>query len=84
MALAFEFVAESATEESLLAYLRSLADLNVGFERAMGRYVALDLEPGADIDAVRDRLDAAVADGVLEYETCEARVAGSFDDAPEP
>jgi hypothetical protein len=40
------------------------------------------LEPKADITEVRRRLDGLEAAGVLEYETCEARIAGSFDAAP--
>ena len=77
------FFAEAVSDEARLDYLRSLADLHVSFERATARYVALDLEPGADMDAVRARLDRAQAEGILEYETCEARVPGSFDGAPE-
>ena len=69
-------------EETRLARLKSLAPLKVSYERCRERYFALDLEPDASIDAVRDRLDEWQRDGVADYETCEARVPGSFDDRP--
>jgi len=77
------FFQDSVTEEERTRHLRSLDDMHVTFERCKERYYALDLAPEASIDAVRDRLDEFAAGGVLEYETCEARVDGSFDDAPE-
>ena len=76
------FFAEAVADGARLTYLQSLADLQVSFERATGRYVALDLKPGVETERVRARLDRAQEDGILEYETCEARVPGSFDDAP--
>ena len=69
-------------EEDRIARLRSLEDLHVSFEGANERYFALDLEPAASIDAVRDRLDVWEREGAIGYETCEARVPGSFDAAP--
>lgn len=76
------FCSEDTSEEECLARLRSLADLGVSFERFGARYFALDLEPETSVDAVRARLDDWEREGAIEYETCEARVAGSFDDAP--
>jgi hypothetical protein len=61
--------------------LDSLADLHVSYEGASPKYFALDLEPDADIAAVRARLDLEEANGTLEYETCEEKVPNSFDDA---
>ena len=63
-------------------YLDDLAPLHVSFERCSTRYYALDLEPEASVDQVRRRLDAWESESVLAYETCEARVDGSFGDAP--
>jgi hypothetical protein len=77
----FASSSESVTEEERLQHPQSLNELHVSFERCSERYVALDLEPEANIDAVRDRLDQFQGDGVLDYETCEARVPGSFDAA---
>ena len=63
--------------------LDSLRVHHVSYERCSDRLVALDLEPGADIDDVRDILDAWTDDGLAEYETCEERIAGGFDARPE-
>ena len=41
-----------------------------------------NVEPEGDYAAVRAQLDEWEAAGLLEYETCEARVLGSFDDRP--
>lgn len=74
---------EATAEARMLELLRSLKPLAVSFERGGARYFALDLEPEASVDAVRDELDRWEAEGVLGYETCEERVPGSFDEAPE-
>lgn len=73
------FFEEAVEENERLRRLKSLADFHVTFERCNDRYFALDLEPAADLDAVRDRLDSWEAQGIAEYETCEARMPGSFD-----
>lgn len=76
------FFQEDVEEATRLERLRSLAPLHVSFERCSARYFALDLEPDADFDAVRECLAVWTQEGVADYETCEARVQGSFDDAP--
>ena len=76
------FFGDDVAESDRIAHLSALQGLHVTFERCSARYFALDLEPEADIGEVRERLDALEAAGVLEYETCEARVPGSFDAAP--
>ena len=73
---------DNIAEGDRIAHLSALNEWYVTFERSGPRLFALDLEPEADVDEVRRRLDALVTGGVLEYETCEARVPGSFDDAP--
>ena len=73
---------EAVPEVDRIAHLSALRELNVTFERCTARYFALDLEPEANVDDVRDRLDALEAEDVLAYETCEARVQDSFDAAP--
>jgi hypothetical protein len=73
---------DAVTERDQLGRLNSLADLQVSYERCNRRYFALDLEPEASLDLVRRRLDAWEAEGVLGYETCEARIPGSFDADP--
>ena len=71
------------SENDRMTYLASLRDMHVFFERCKARYFALDLEPEADVDEVCRRLDEWESAGILSYETCEARVAGSFDDTHE-
>jgi hypothetical protein len=73
---------DGVAPDDFAGYLDELRPLHVGHERAGERYYALDLEPEASMAEVRRRLDAWEADGVLAYETCEARVQGSFDEAP--
>jgi hypothetical protein len=73
---------DGVTEDDRIARLRSLEDFQVSFERCNERYFALDLEPEASIEAVRQRLDVWAREGAIGYETCEARVPGSFDAAP--
>ena len=78
------FFASDQAEGGALELLASLKPLAVSFEGVTDRYFALDLEPTADVDAVRAQLDKWASQGVAEYETCEERVPGSFDDLPEP
>lgn len=70
-------------EAEVIQLLSSLKPLSVSFERASSHYYALDLTPEADITRVRAQLDEWEAQGLLDYETCEERLAGSFDDAPD-
>jgi hypothetical protein len=62
--------------------LDSLSELQASYEGATGRCFAIDVEPEGDYAEVRKRLDVWEAQGFLDYETCEARVAGSFDEEP--
>ena len=78
------FFNRELSREQQTERLESLRELAVSYERKGERYVALDLEPSSDLSVVRDRLDGWLAEGIADYETCEARVPGSFDDAPEP
>lgn len=65
--------------------LELLAALNVheaSYERADGTNVAVDIKPGGDHIAIYDQLDEYERAGFLSFETCEARIDGSFDDMP--
>jgi len=62
------------------AVLSSLQYLGISWERANDHYVAIDVHPGSDYQAVCDKLIEFEREGTLAYETCEAREAGSFDD----
>jgi hypothetical protein len=73
---------ESALQEERLPLMMGLRALGATFEGASGSYFAIDVEPGGDYLAVREQLRAWEEQGLLSYETCEARVPGSFDDRP--
>jgi hypothetical protein len=75
--------AKGQSEEAMLSLVQSLKAHGVSFEGGNKRYFALDLQPEADIRKVREILDEWEARGLAHYETCEARVPGSFDDAPD-
>jgi hypothetical protein len=62
--------------------LRRLNDHRAYFEGANSGYFAIDVGPDGDYVAVRSQLDEWAEAGLLQYETCEARVPGSFDDRP--
>jgi len=70
-------------KERALELLDELKSLDASYEGVDAFYFALDLLPESPINKVRDVLDGWMAQGWLEYETCQARVEGSFDDAPE-
>lgn len=65
------------------SYLEDLKRLNLSYERANDILIALDIEPDADYKVICDKLWELEQKGVLEYETCEARVPNGFDDANE-
>jgi len=76
------FFHKDVPEETRLARLETLNELHASFERCNRRYFAVDLEPAADAEAIERRFQEWIDAGIAEYETCEARIAGSFDDAP--
>ncbi len=65
------------------AYLSKLVAMDTWFERATKQLICLNVNPEADFDAVCAYLDRLVGGRVLQYETCEEQVSGSFDAAPE-
>jgi hypothetical protein len=75
--LNFDATVERARQ---IVVLNSLVARGVTVERANDRFVCLDVPPGADYQAVQALLADQEAEGMLEYETCEARIEGSFDD----
>jgi len=65
-----------------LAALAALRPLSVRYEGCDERYFALNVADPNRYAEVERALVPLRDQGVLDYETCEARVAGSFDDAP--
>ena len=63
--------------------LAELKPLCASYENADDIQFAIDVEPDGDYAAVCDQLFQWEKSGLLEYETCEARIEGSFDDAPD-
>lgn len=63
--------------------LDSMKGLTVSYERANGIYFSLDMQPHGNYQAVFDRLGELEKENILGFETCEARMEGSFDDLPE-
>ena len=72
-------IERSAQEE----ILESMKDLAISYKSANGIYYSLDMQPTGDYQAVFDRLDELEKENILGFETCEARIQGSFDDLPE-
>jgi hypothetical protein len=62
--------------------LSTLNELQAFYEGANKDMFAIDIRPSGDYDGVRKRIDEWQKAGLLGYETCEVRVAGSFDRAP--
>lgn len=73
---------EATPGSKRIPLLDSLRDVGASLEGATNKVFAINVEPGGDYEAVRHRLDAWSKEGLLDYETCEARVDGSFDDGP--
>jgi len=76
----FEKHIERNKQEKILG---TLSELAISYERATDIYIALDLHPKGDYQLVFDKLSELEEKSILGFETCEARVEGSFDDLPE-
>jgi hypothetical protein len=68
---------------SQLQLLNEMKDFGLSYERATEILIALDIPSESDYDAIYDHLLALENKGILEYETCEPRIEGSFDDSDE-
>jgi hypothetical protein len=71
---------ERVTAEDQQQCLNGLRSLGASYERATTRLVAIDIPPDAKFDDVVTLLLWCEAAGELAFETCEARVTGSFGD----
>lgn len=69
--------------EKQVELLETLEKYEASYERADGINVAIDIKPRGDHIAVYDQLDEYEQLGLLSFETCEARIEGSFDDLPD-
>lgn len=71
---------KDVSREKQVELLESLEQYDASYERADKVSVAIDIKPIGDHIAVYDQLDAFETQELLSFETCEARVEGSFDD----
>lgn len=74
---------DELSKEDQAPHLEALRAMGADVERANAQFVCLNVPPDAGYQSLCDRLAALEAEGVLEFETCEERVPGSFDDRPE-
>lgn len=77
------FFKKHISRDSQEEVLDSLKELAVSYERANEIYFSLDMQPTGTYQAVFDKLEELSAENILEFETCEAREEGSFDDLRE-
>jgi Domain of unknown function (DUF4265) len=63
--------------------LAKINDLGATYENANSTLYSLDIPKSENYQPLCDHLWNWEQAGVLDYETCEARVPGSFDDAPQ-
>ena len=70
---------DKASAEERSARLKELNKYKAYHENADGTLFAIDVEPDGDYGAVCDMLHKWENEGVLSYETCEAREGFGFD-----
>ncbi len=75
------FMKETKREKQV-ELLETIEKYEASYERADLINVAIDIKPTGDHIAVYDQLDEYEQAGFLSFETCEARIEGSFDDIP--
>lgn len=73
---------EHVSEPQRTLLLKGLDRFGVTWEGADARLFSLDIPSEPQYQAVCDQLWTWEQEGLLEYETCEARMPGSFDAAP--
>ncbi len=61
----------------------SLGDYAAALIQVNDRFFAFDIPPDGDYDSLYLKLEDLEQLGILQYETCEARNEGSFDDLPD-
>jgi hypothetical protein len=76
------FFREAYPEDARADLLKELNRHQAYFERATAAGFAIDIEPSGSYENVYDQLLEWEKAGYLFFESCEARVPGSFDDKP--
>ena len=73
---------DDVSEEEQVKILDNICSIGASYERADKVFVAIDINQKGKYGAVYDSLQHLEDDGKLNFETCEMRVQGSFDDTP--
>ena len=73
---------DQLSSEEQQRVIAALESMGTEIERATAQFVCINVPRASSLQAVRDYLVAQESAGALEYETCEERVAGSFDARP--
>ncbi|WP_407540005.1 DUF4265 domain-containing protein [Deinococcus radiomollis] len=77
------FFSAEIPQSNRIRLLESLNTLHTFFEQLSDSFFTLDIQPECDYLGVRSILDKWNSQDILDYETCEAKFAGSFDSLPE-
>jgi hypothetical protein len=64
-------------------YIEYIEGMEAWVERANASVICINITPSADYEAIQKYLTTLEESDVLEYETCEERIPGSFDDLSE-
>ena len=70
---------DNSSQEERITKLKELHEFKAYHENANGTLFAIDVEPEGDYGRVCDILYEWENEGILSYETCEARKDGEFD-----
>jgi hypothetical protein len=73
---------DKLSKEQQQPVLVTLVSMGTEIERATFKFVCVSVPPSVSYDSVCTYLAEQEKVGSLEYETCEERVPGSFDDRP--
>ena len=68
--------------EERIPSLMTLRPFGATFESASDSYFAINVEPGGDYTAIHNQLRQWQEQGLVTFETCEARDVASFDALP--
>ncbi|MCZ8253055.1 MAG: DUF4265 domain-containing protein [Hylemonella sp.] len=76
-------VSFNVNKEQQHAHVEAIESTGAWVERANPSFICINVPPESNYGKVRQYLEQLEASGALEYETCEERVPGSFDDNPQ-
>ncbi len=65
-----------------LDLVKAMEAYGAATHQVTAQFFVFDIPPKGDFDAIYQQLESLEGSGLLEFETCEAREEGSFDDLP--